>query len=97
MQRYMIVRTFEIDEEAMPDVGRRSKEIAKEEFPEISWEHSHVIVGDHGSFRQFCVYTAPDLESVREAHQTAGLTVERMWSARAHHDAPSSETKALVS
>jgi hypothetical protein len=27
MPRYLIVRTFEIDEEAMPDVGRRSKEI----------------------------------------------------------------------
>jgi hypothetical protein len=32
MPRYLIVRTFEIDDEAMPDVGRRSKEIAKEEF-----------------------------------------------------------------
>jgi hypothetical protein len=27
MPRYLIVRTFGIDEEAMPDVGRRSKEI----------------------------------------------------------------------
>jgi hypothetical protein len=27
MPRYLIVRTFEIDEEAMPDLGRRSKEI----------------------------------------------------------------------
>jgi len=53
MPRYLIVRTFEIDEEAMPDVGRRSKEIAEEEFPEITWEHSHVIVSDNGAFRQF--------------------------------------------
>lgn len=72
MPRYMIVRTFEIDEEAMPDVGRRSKEIAKEEFPEISWEHSHVIVGDHGSFRQFCVYTAPDPETLRSHGKRVG-------------------------
>ena len=56
MPRYLIVRTFEIDEEAMPDVGWRSKEIAKEEFPEITWEHSHVIVSDNGAFRQFCVW-----------------------------------------
>jgi hypothetical protein len=63
MPRYLIVRTFEIDEEAMPDVGRRSKEIAREEFPEIAWEHSHVIVRDSGSFRQFCVYQAPDPET----------------------------------
>jgi hypothetical protein len=29
MPRYLIARTFEIDEEAVPEVGRRSKEIAK--------------------------------------------------------------------
>ena len=46
---------FEIDEEAMPEVGRRWKEIAKEEFPEITWEHSHVAVRDNGPSNGFCV------------------------------------------
>ena len=45
MPRYL-VRTFEVEQAAMPDVGRRSIAIAKEEFPEIIWEHSHVIVDD---------------------------------------------------
>jgi Protein of unknown function (DUF4242) len=72
MPRYRIVRTFEIDEEAVPEVGRRSKEIAKQEFPEITWEHSHVIVGDNGSFRQFCVYSAPDPETLRRHGKRVG-------------------------
>jgi hypothetical protein len=65
MPRYLIVRTFEVDEDAMPSVGRRSREIVEQEFPEISWEHSHVIVDETGSVRTFCVYGAPDEETVR--------------------------------
>ncbi len=65
MPRYLIVRTFEVDAEAMPDVGRRSKEVAEEEFPEITWEHSHVIVDDTGTVRTYCVYEGPDEETIR--------------------------------
>ena len=65
MPRYLVLRTFDVDEEAMPDVGRRSKEIAQEQFPEITWEHSHVIVRDDGTVRTYCVYAAPDQETVR--------------------------------
>jgi hypothetical protein len=52
------VRTFQLDAEAMPDVGRRSLEIAAQKFPEIVWEHSHVIIDDDGTVRQFCVHQA---------------------------------------
>ena len=80
MPRYLIVRTFEIDEEAMPDVGRRSKEIAKEEFPEITWEHSHVTVSDNDSFRQFCVYEAPDTETLRSHGKRVGAhRIDHIW------------------
>ena len=48
----------------MPEVGRRSRQIAIEQFPEISWEHSHVVVDDSGLVRTFCVYEAPDVESL---------------------------------
>ena len=65
MPRYLVVRTFEVDQAAMPDVGRRSIAIANEEFPEIIWEHSHVIV-DEGTVRQFCVYGAPDPETLSD-------------------------------
>jgi hypothetical protein len=65
MPRYVIERTFDIDEDAMPEIGRRSKQIAGEQFPEIVWEHSHVVVDDDGTLKSFCIYQAPDQDTVR--------------------------------
>jgi Protein of unknown function (DUF4242) len=65
MPRYMIERTFFVDEQEMPEVGRRSKEIAADHFPDIVWEHSHVIVDESGRVRTYCVYQAPDEDTVR--------------------------------
>ena len=73
MPRYLVLRTFDVDEEAMPDVGRRSKEIAQEQFPEITWEHSHVVVDDAGTVKTFCVYDAPSEEIVRAHAAKLGL------------------------
>jgi hypothetical protein len=54
----------------MPTVGRRSRVLTEEEFPEITWEHSHVVVDDAGKVRTFCVYKAPDEQTVL-AHAAA--------------------------
>ena len=56
----------------MPAVGRRSREIVEEELPEITWEHSHVVVDDTGKVRTFCVYRAPNEEIVREHSSRLG-------------------------
>ncbi|TML75464.1 MAG: DUF4242 domain-containing protein [Actinobacteria bacterium] len=69
MPRYMIVRSFEVGEEQMPPIGRRSRELTEGEFPEINWEHSHVVVDDEGLVHTYCVYEAPNSEIVRE-HST---------------------------
>jgi hypothetical protein len=66
MPRYMVVRAFDVGEAEMPGVGRRSREIVEGEFPEIIWEHSHVVVDDTGMVRTFCVYAAPSEEVVRK-------------------------------
>lgn len=65
----MIVRSFDVGEPEMPAVGRRSRELTETEFPEITWEHSHVVVDDTGKVRTFCIYVAPSEEVVR-AHST---------------------------
>lgn len=65
----MIVRSFEVDQVEMPAVGRRSRELAEVEFPDITWEHSHVVVDGAGLVRTFCVYEAPDEDTVR-SHAT---------------------------
>jgi Protein of unknown function (DUF4242) len=66
MPRYMIIRAFSVDESAMPSVGRRSRELVEETFPEITWEHSHVVVDETGNVKTFCIYTAPDLPTVQQ-------------------------------
>ena len=53
----------------MPVVGRRSREIVEDELPEITWEHSHVVVNDDGLVRTFCIYGAPNEAAVRD-HST---------------------------
>jgi hypothetical protein len=62
----MIVRSFDVTEPEMQLVGRRSRELTEDEFPEITWEHSHVIVDDEGKVRTYCVYDAPSVDAVRE-------------------------------
>ena len=64
MPRYMIIRQFDVEEDQMDNVGRRSRAIAENDFPEIVWEHSHVVVDDNGTVKTFCVYEAPDVESL---------------------------------
>jgi hypothetical protein len=66
MPRYMIVRSFDVTEPEMQLVGRRSRELTEDEFPEITWEHSHVVVDDEGKVKTFCIYAAPSEQMVRE-------------------------------
>ena len=84
MARYLIVRQFDVTEEAMPAVGRRSRQLRDEQFPEITSEHSHVAIDDDGRVKTFCVYEAPSeqivlshadqlgMHSVLSIHEIAG-------------------------
>jgi formamidopyrimidine-DNA glycosylase len=66
MPRYLIERKFSVTADDMPQVGRRSKELTIDVFPQIVWEHSHVIVDNEGMAGTYCVYEAPDEETVRQ-------------------------------
>jgi hypothetical protein len=70
--RYLIVRRFSITEQEMPTVGRRSRELVDGDFPEITWEHSHVVVDGEGTVRTYCVYGAPDEDVVMEHSKRLG-------------------------
>ena len=56
----------------MPFVGRRSRVLTEEDFPDITWEHSHVVVDDEGRVMTYCVYGAPNEEMVREHGRKLG-------------------------
>lgn len=65
MPRYLIIRSFDVVEDQMPFIGRRSRLLIEGDFPEITWEHSHVVVDDEGLVQTYCVYEAPSEDVVR--------------------------------
>jgi ligand-binding SRPBCC domain-containing protein len=80
MPRYLIVRSFDVAEDQMPTVSRRSRALIEGEFPEITWEHSHVIIDDEGVVRTYCVYGAPTEDVVREhAHKLGNHTLDALF------------------
>jgi Nickel responsive protein SCO4226-like len=66
MPRYLIERDYgAAEEEAMQNIGLRMKQVAEESFPDVSWDHSHVVSGETG-VKSYCVYQAPNEERLRE-------------------------------
>ena len=72
MPRYLIVRAFDVSEDQMPEVGRRSRKVIEDKYPQIVWEHSHVVGSPDGAVRTFCVYRAPDEAIVRDHADAMG-------------------------
>jgi hypothetical protein len=68
----MVERVFNVAQDQMNAVGQRSRRIAEERYPEITWEHSHVVIDDDGHVVTFCVYGAPDEEVIRRHAQDLG-------------------------
>ena len=72
MPRYLIERIYTVDMDELHEVGTRSKALGRDRFPEIVWEHSHVVLDDDGTPRSYCVYSAPSEQMVREHSQALG-------------------------
>jgi len=81
MPRYLIERAFgEVVQEDMQEIGQRMKRINAEQFPEIVWEHSHVV-SDESGIKSYCVYEAPSEERLREAGEAVGRhTITRIYA-----------------
>jgi hypothetical protein len=80
MPRYVIERVYdEAVHDDMASVGARSNTIAIEQFPDITWEHSHVV-SDESGVKSFCVYEAPNPERLREHAEKVGQhTITHMY------------------
>jgi hypothetical protein len=59
MPRFVIERSYTVEEPEVPVVATRSKRIARDSYPEIVWEHSHVVLDHEGIPKSFCIYAAP--------------------------------------
>jgi hypothetical protein len=80
MPRYLVERIVsEETQQDMPGFGSRMKQGVVEKFPEITWEHSHVV-SDESTVKTFCVYEAPTADMVREhALVVGGHVIGRMY------------------
>jgi hypothetical protein len=74
MPRYLIERVWNIaQEEEMAAKGPLSKQIlADERFSPVEWEHSHVVMGEDGLLRSYCVYSSPDTQLIEEHSKLLG-------------------------
>ena len=72
MPRYLIERIYTVDMDDVPTVATRSKAIGHYRYPEIVWEHSHVVLDSNGTPKSFCIYDAPSEELVREHAERLG-------------------------
>jgi hypothetical protein len=79
MPTYMIERHFgAVRDEDLDDpaaVDRRAAAAAT--FPQIEWEHSHMIRVD-GDIITYCIYRAPGEQSVRDHAAAAGIPCGRV-------------------
>jgi hypothetical protein len=67
MPRFVIERNFgAISDEDMLAASALSGQVMEERFPEITWEHSHVVLTNDGEILTYCIYEAPSEEMIRE-------------------------------
>jgi uncharacterized protein DUF4242 len=81
MPRYLVERLFDdISDDDMLAAAVRSDEARNADFPDLTWEHTHVCVESDGSVTSFCVYAAPNEARIREHAEVFGAhVVGRVW------------------
>jgi hypothetical protein len=73
MPRYVIERDFGlVDDDEMLEIAVISKTAIFEEFPDITWEHSHVCTDAEGGIKTFCVYQGPNEDRLRAHAERMG-------------------------
>jgi len=73
MPRYLVERVFsEAAQQDIQEAGSRMKRVAVDSFPEITWEHSHVV-SDESGIKSFCVYDSPNEETLHQHGDEVGV------------------------
>lgn len=78
MPRYIIQRN--LGKATLPEVeaaGRKSKQVREASFPDIIWEHSHVVQTKDG-LRTYCVYSG-SVERIKAHAAAAGLPADEVF------------------
>ncbi|HZV75956.1 MAG TPA: nickel-binding protein [Conexibacter sp.] len=76
MPRFLIRRMLgDATDDELEAAAETSRRVRAERFPEIDWEHSHVVRTEHG-LTSYCVYAAPSAQHVRDHAAAAGLPAD---------------------
>jgi len=94
MPRYVVERSYTVNMDELTAVATRSKAIAQERFPQILWEHSHVVLDADGAPKSFCVYAAPDEEMIREHASQGGFPANRVSEIKSIIDPTTAEERS---
>jgi len=79
MPRYIVQRNLgHVTSEQLDAAARNSKRVREERFPDVIWEHSHVVKTKDGLVT-YCVYGGPGEARVREHAKAAGLPADAVW------------------
>ena len=81
MQQFVIEREIPgagtLSEDQIKDVSMRSLEALREMGPQIQWLHSYVTED-----KVYCVYLAPDADTIREHARRVGIPADRVSAVR---------------
>src|SRR5450631_1396320 len=76
--RYVIERELgDITDDQLQQAAESSMRIRESDFPEIDWEHSHVVRVD-GGLKSFCIYTAPNTKAIRDHATAVGIPADQI-------------------
>jgi len=90
MPKFVIEREIpgagNLSDAQLREIAQKSVSVLKEMGPEIQWLHSYVT-GD----KVYCVYLAPDEQTIREHGRRGGFPVNRVSAVRRLIDPASAE------
>jgi hypothetical protein len=77
MPRFLLERTVgDVTREQLDAIAERSQQIRAERYPQITWEHTHVVRTPEG-LKAVCLYASPDADSVKQHAAELGLPLDR--------------------
>lgn len=79
MPRYLIQRKLgEVSDDELQGAAVHSKEVREAQFPDLNWDHSHVVRTDDGLV-SYCIYDGPSVARARQHAEAAGLPADAIF------------------
>lgn len=79
MPRFLLERLVgDVTREQLDEIAEHSQEIREARYPQITWEHTHVVRTPRG-MKAFCLYDSPDAESVKAHAAELGLPLDAFY------------------